>query len=167
MSKSTPLTLLTEIQKQPDLLRVLFLTQLEILQDTPNIPLNLQKIIAIAEGSSKNVLDIASPFWEEWLGLPVWVHLPEALEQKMSISTQYGKMDTVSPDQKPSGNSFRIADLIERSLLFLVSQSGETGSILRLLDKLLPHLHPHSYQVVSLTNRDPSSLSKRFQHLIY
>lgn len=145
-----PITLLQEIQEQPALLG-------GIAREAPEkLPALVEKIpparhvIGLAEGSSKHVLEMALPFLEQWMGLPVSVLSPDLLEQRLSL----GKACSLPADG--------INALFEGALVIVVSQSGETGSVLRVLDQVEQHLNRQQFTVLTVTNREASTLATRY-----
>lgn len=148
MSQSTH-QLLTEIMEQPACLRQLingFPGNFEEI----NFPgLFTQKLIGIGEGSSYNALKIAAPYIEEFCGLNTFTFDPESLENKFEIA------HTVNHP---------IKRLFERSFFLTVSQSGQTGSILKILEELQEVLgfSDRYSPMIPFTNNPEGTLGNRY-----
>ncbi|MBY0450641.1 MAG: SIS domain-containing protein [Cyanobacteria bacterium] len=148
-SKHTPVTLLHEIQEQPELFRACikrYPQMFEALSLTGSDIQGFKRVIGIAEGSSKHALEMAAPFIEAWSGLPVTIIHPENLEDSFHILK---KLPGVGPAYHPE------------DLFLAVSQSGETASVKRSLHRL-KHRFPHLKHFLTLTNNPNSSLATEY-----
>jgi glucosamine 6-phosphate synthetase-like amidotransferase/phosphosugar isomerase protein len=139
-----PDTLLLEIQSQATLCQTLVSRYPASVAPFASLCDRVPVILGLAEGSSKHALEIAAPFLEQWTGKPLWIASPETLEQRRLIGSQYGRAE--SP-----------LDALSPGLLLVVSQSGETASVLRMLEALAPE---RSGPLLALTNRERSTLSE-------
>jgi len=113
-----------------------------------------QKIIGIGEGSSYNALKIAAPFVEELTGLNTFTFDPESIEHKFTVAQALGQ-----PVKK----------LFTSSYFLTVSQSGETRSIIRIVEKLQEGLgFANRYSpLLAITNNPHGSLGTRYgNHLV-
>lgn len=149
-----PVTLLKEIQEQPYLFMSLLKGFEEIFETLRGPSKKVQYLIAVAEGSSKHALSIAAPFLESWLALPVFVYDPETLEEKFLIAQQFESFD-----------DYNLCAIVQHAYFIAVSQSGETGSVLRIIEKLKRSLAAHypsdeAFPLLAITNRETSSLTQ-------
>jgi glucosamine--fructose-6-phosphate aminotransferase (isomerizing) len=146
------ITLLQEIQEQPALLTSILASAENVLEPLLQKLLkhNLTHVIGLAEGSSKHVLDMAIPFWEQWTGIPMKVFSPDELEQRVTVG-----LDGHIP-------SAGMRAMFDHALVLVVSQSGETASVLKMLDVLNHQIDNPCFQVMTLTNREGSTLANRF-----
>ncbi len=154
--RNTPITLLNEIQEQAKLLRALLKQKEKRLASLPIPEKKHLRIIAIAEGSSKHALEIATPFLEEWIGLPIYVHDPESLEEKFTIARLYEDHLT----EKDSISIYKDAYFI------VVSQSGKTASVLRILETLTQYLD-EPLPILTITNNARSKLAQAYPHHLF
>lgn len=145
-------TLLQEIQEQPALLREIYTRPIRHLANLVSPHSGMEKITGIAEGSSRHALEIAAPFIEDWVGLPMTAHSPEELEEKLLISRIFG----ANPQS-----------LLSRTLFIAVSQSGKTGSVLRILDALTQTLSDLKFPIFTMSNRAKSTLSETYGNHLY
>lgn len=152
MMKKSPATLFQEIQEQPELFQTLLAQPQDWLGALPPLPAGTQKIVALAEGSSKNALAIAAPFIEAWTGLPMWIYDPEALEEKFAISQLFHA---------------QLASVFQDTYFIAVSQSGQTASVLRILETLQAQLSPSNFHLLAITNRKESTLSTLADHSLW
>lgn len=108
-----------------------------------------QKLIGIGEGSSFNALKIAAPFIEEFTGLNNFTFDPESLNNKFEVATFV---------------NHPIKRLFEKSFFLTVSQSGQTASILKVVEKLQEILgfSDHHSPMVSFTNNPQGTLGNRY-----
>jgi glucosamine--fructose-6-phosphate aminotransferase (isomerizing) len=146
---TTASRLLTEIQEQP-------LCMDRILSEFPanfggiTFPgLFIQKLIGIGEGSSFNALKIAAPYIEELSGLNNFTFDPESLENKFDIAQSV---------RHP------IKRLLQKTYFLTVSQSGETGSILNIINLIQGEFgfsDKHA-PLLTFTNNPEGTLSKQY-----
>jgi fructoselysine-6-P-deglycase FrlB-like protein len=134
---------LTEIQSQQQLLPqhlARYLAQ-------PPIPLHAGSVVmGLAEGSSYFALQLAQPWLSAWLGKPVMIHKPLNWLNEVML---HG--DDETPD-----------DTIASYLI--VSQSGETSSLLHLLDQLPNHINRDRCHLI--TNSTHSQLAQRIPRVL-
>lgn len=139
------MALLQEIQEQPRRWREILARPLA---GMPMFSLSpYRQVVGIAEGSSKHALELAAPFLEDWLGLPLWVVSPEAIEEKLYIGQAFGEHPT---------------RVFNETLFIAVSQSGQTGSVLRVLEALSRTIAPKSLPILTLSNRADSDLARLY-----
>lgn len=147
MAKAESITLLNEILEQPDVLAGL---NSRLTKQFNKLPLPQKKhhyIIAVAEGSSRHAIKIAAPFIEEWTGLPLYVHNPQEIEQKIKIAQQHKAANLLNDCLSLYKNAFFIT----------VSQSGETKSLLDVFNKLNTEVNG-KFTGTLFTNKKNSSL---------
>lgn len=112
------------------------------------------KLIGIAEGSSYNALKIAAPFVEELTGLNQFTFDPESLDNKFEVAHWVNQP---------------IKRLFQHSFFVAVSQSGETASVLKVVQRL-QKLYGFSDQyspMVSFTNNPQGTLCRRYGNHFY
>ena len=148
----TPDRLLREIEEQPALLRAVLASQPERLAHHASIPLDRQRLIGVAEGSSRHALAIAAPFLEAFTGLPFLVSGPEDLLERQSVLRWLMPEHSIHDPQ---------------AFYLFVSQSGETASVLRAVQELFPAPRASSLGslpvAMSVTNQSHSTLARRFE----
>lgn len=145
----TASTLLQEICAQPACLRALLDTFPAMFEDVDFPGMFTQKLIGIAEGSSYNAFKLAAPYIEEFTGLNTFTFDPESLAHKFEIATQL---------KQPAKRLF------ERSYFLTVSQSGQTGSVLAILDQLQHTLgFSNRYSpLLAFTNNPQGTMATRY-----
>ncbi len=108
-----------------------------------------QKLIGIGEGSSYNALKIAAPYIEEFSGINNFTFDPESLENKFEIGQTLGH---------------GIKRLFEHSYFLTVSQSGQTASILKVIQQLQDDFgYSDTYMpMLTITNNPEGTLCKKY-----
>lgn len=141
--------LLTEILEQPACLQSLILAFPGNFDQITLPGLFTEKLIGIGEGSSYNALKIAAPFIEEFTGLNTFTFDPESLENKFEIA------HTV---KRP------IKHLFEHSFFLAVSQSGETASVLHVVEQLQDSFSfsDRYLPMIAFTNNPQGTLGTRY-----
>ncbi len=147
---NTAVTLLNEIQEQAQLIRSI-LKQKNKRLDSLQLPdSQCLRVIALAEGSSKHALEIAAPFIEEWIGLPIYIHDPESLDEKFAIGHIY--KDHLTEDSM---------SIYQDAYFIVVSQSGKTASVLHILETLSQTLKT-PLPLLTITNNSRSKLARHY-----
>ncbi|MBX2860441.1 MAG: hypothetical protein KTR14_04355 [Vampirovibrio sp.] len=162
--KKSPVTLLQEIQEQPGLLQALVDNSNALFSTLQYPKKNVTHLVAIAEGSSKNALEIAAPFIETWTGLPLSVYDPESLEERFAVT------DLIKVPSQPTSPAF-----LQNAHYIVVSQSGETASVLSVLDTIEARISisaqtqvglSKTLSMVAITNNSDSTLAKRYGNIL-
>ncbi len=151
-----PVTLLHEIKDQPDLFRDVLARQEGELGIVVLPGDQVLRIIALAEGSSRHAIEIAAPFLEEWTGLPLYIHNPESLEEKFTIARLF--------EEDMAADS---ATIYRNAFFLVISQSGETASVIRALSGLEEILTEGGMAGITVTNNEGSTLARHFNNHLH
>ncbi|MDX2085791.1 MAG: SIS domain-containing protein [Candidatus Melainabacteria bacterium] len=152
--RTARITLKNEICEQPALWRarlgsVADWLQPDLLPATPR-----RHWLALAEGSSRHALCLLAPWFKQWLGQPLLVMDPDEWLTAFSLAQEANA---------PDGGSATPAFIGPEDGLLVVSQSGETASVLRALEACSASAMPWSVAVV---NKEHSTLARRLGRVL-
>ncbi len=154
--KQQAITLLDEILEQPDVLTGLN-QRLTRQLNRSNLPqAKHQYLIAVAEGSSRHALKIAAPFIEEWTGLPLYIHNPQDIEQKINIARQHKAANLLED----------CLTLYKKAFFIVVSQSGETRSLINVFEQINTEFKG-KFSGILFTNKKNSTLGEVLENEIH